>query len=342
MRHITASKSEEIITLLKNSSNVVITSHHNPDGDAIGSSLGLYHILKEIGIETRIIIPNELPSFLKWLPGSHEIVRFSKQKEAAQKLMGEADVIFALDFNGAGRLEAMKDDFSSSRAAKILIDHHPHPENIFDWKLSNTKSSSTAELIYEFATIINAEDIINLEAAQNIYTGIMTDTGSFSYACSNPRTFEIVAKLIAKGVKIEEVQQQVYNNFSENRMRLVGHALATKMRVFPEHRSAFISLTRNELKQFKYKIGDTEGLVNYPLSIKNIIFSALLIENTDFVKVSLRSTGNFKANKICEEYFNGGGHVNAAGGKAFASLSQTEEQFIEILHKHKNELKDAR
>ena len=341
MRQISTSESQNIVALLKNNSNIVITSHHNPDGDAIGSSLGLYHILKELGINANIVIPNEIPDFLSWLPEANKIIRFSKQKKVAQKLIGEANIIFALDFNGPGRLETMKNDFCNSKAIKILIDHHPQPENIFQWQLSETKASSTAELVYEFASIINAENEINLQAAQSIFTGIMTDTGSFSYACSNPRTFEIVAKLISKGVKIEEVQQHVYNNFSENRMRLVGHALATKMKVFPEYRSAFISLTRNELNQFKYKIGDTEGLVNYPLSIKNIVFSALLIENTDCVKVSLRSTGNFPTNKISEMYFNGGGHVNAAGGKSFASMSETEEKFLEIVQKLQNELKNA-
>ncbi|HZJ74065.1 MAG TPA: bifunctional oligoribonuclease/PAP phosphatase NrnA [Perlabentimonas sp.] len=342
MCQISVSKSEQILALLKSNPNIIITTHSNPDGDAIGSSLGLFHMLKTLGIKTSIVIPNEIPDFLAWLPGSEEIVRFSKQKEAAQKLIGEANVIFALDFNGPGRLEEMKGDFSNSKAIKILIDHHPHPEDIFDWKLSETKASSTAELVYEFATILNAESKINLQAAQSIFTGIMTDTGSFSYGCSNPRTFEIAAKLISKGAKVEEIQQQVYNNFSENRMRLMGHALTNKMKVFPAYRSAFISLTRKELNQFKYKIGDTEGLVNLPLSIKNIIFSALLIENTDYVKVSLRSAGNFEANKICEKYFNGGGHINAAGGKSFVPLSETEEKFIEILKKHQNELKHAR
>lgn len=342
MRQISTSVSEEILVLLKNNPKIVITSHHNPDGDAIGSSLGLFHILKDLGLNTSIVIPNEIPSFLNWMPGAKEITRFSKQKEAAQKIIGEANIIFALDFNGPGRLEGMKTDFINSKAIKILIDHHPQPEDIFQWQLSEVGASSTAELVYQFATILNAEDKVNLEAALSIFTGIMTDTGSFSYACSNPRTFEIVAKLISRGVKVEEVQQQVYNNFSEDRMRLVGHALATKMKVFPEYRSAFISLTRSELNQFKYKIGDTEGLVNYPLSIKNIVFSALLIENTDYVKVSLRSTGNFPANKICEKYFNGGGHINAAGGKSYATLSQTEDKFVEIIQKLQNELKNAR
>jgi phosphoesterase RecJ-like protein len=338
MQKITKDNINIIRDLVKAKERIVITSHHNPDGDAIGSILGLFHMLKSMGIAATMIIPNDIPDFLTWLPESKKVVRYSKSKEAAIELIKTAEVIFSLDYNASSRLEGMKNCFDQSDAVKILIDHHPFPEEAFQWALSETQASSTAELIYEFAVLLNAEEHINFDAASSIYAGIMTDTGSFSYACSYPRTFEIVAKLISKGVKVETAQQQVYNNFSESRMRLLGYSLESKMKVFPEFRSAYIALTHEELKRFKYRIGDTEGLVNYPLSIKNIIFSALFVENKDFVKVSLRSVGSFPANKICEEHFNGGGHTNAAGGKSFATMGETETKFTEILKQYEKEL----
>lgn len=339
MLQITSNNIQSIRDLIQTKSHIVITSHHNPDGDAVGSMLGLYHVLKTIGVEAATIIPNEIPEFLSWLPACNQIVRYSKNRKKADDLLDKAEVIFALDYNCPQRLEAMQDAAIKSNAVKILIDHHPNPDNAFNWLLSEVSASSTAELVYEFALMLTSDNEVNKDAAICLYTGIMTDTGSFSYACSRPRTFEIAAKLIAKGISVEEIQQQVYNNFSESRMRLLGYALDSKMKVFPEYRAAYISLTRNELNRFKYSIGDTEGLVNYPLSIKGITFSALFIENKDFVKISLRSSGNFAANKVSEEYFNGGGHLNAAGGKSFASLHETEEKFVEILMKNQTELK---
>ncbi len=338
MQKISTGNANIIKNLIASKEQIVITSHHNPDGDAIGSVLGLHHILSAMGCSSMMIIPNEIPDFLTWLPGSEKILRFSKNSKAAAEAISSAEIIFSLDYNSPKRLEGMQSYFDQSSAIKILIDHHPNPDNVFQWTLSDTWASSTAELVYEFATILDMESRVDENAALCIYTGIMTDTGSFSYACSNPRTFEIAAKLIAKGVKGEMAQQLVYNNFSESRMRLLGYSLESKMKVFPEFRTAFISLTQEELKRFKYRIGDTEGLVNYPLSIKNIIFSALFIENKGFVKVSLRSVGEFPANKICEEFFSGGGHVNAAGGKSFATMQETETKFVEILKQYQKEL----
>lgn len=317
---------------------VVITSHHNPDGDAIGSMLGLYHVLKCSGYEPVMISPNGFPDFLAWMEGSELIQNFSRSKKKLSKIIAEAQIIFSLDYNGFARLEDMEDVVSQSAAKKIMIDHHPNPESTFDVSISDVTVSSTAELVYEVASLICGSSSINVQAATGIYVGIMTDTGSFSYACSQPRTFEIVAQLIAKGVNIENAQQQVYNNFSESRMRLMGFALSSKMKVFPELRSAYISLTRNELKQFNYSIGDTEGLVNYPLSIKGIVFSVLFVENEGFIKVSLRSRGDFMVNHVSQKHYRGGGHKNAAGGKSFCSLEETEDNFIKILEEYRKEL----
>lgn len=329
---------QKIKQILIPTKNIVITSHHNPDGDAIGSVLGLCFILKRMRLNAEMILPNEVPSFLNWLPGADKIIKHSKQKEEAKRLLAEADIIFSLDYNGSARLENMSDDFDKAKGTKILIDHHPKPDNVFAHYISDTNVSSTAELVFEFALALKGYELISPDAAICIYTGIMTDTGSFSYGCSNPRTFEVVAQLVKMGIDIEKAQQNTYNTFSEERMRLLGHALAKKMRVFPKYRAAFISLTKKELEQFSYKIGDTEGLVNYPLSIDNIVFSALFIENTNQVKVSLRSRGNFPVNLISERYFNGGGHKNAAGGKSLTTLTETEDDFIKIIEEHSEQL----
>ncbi len=338
MPKITANTINAIQLLLNEKKEVLIVSHHNPDGDAIGSMLGLYYALKQENIEASLIIPNEIPESLSWLPGADKIIRFSKHKEIAKKIITNSQVIFALDFNDPERLEKMSELFIKSNATKILIDHHPSPKKCFNHVISDIAASSTAELVYVFTTMLNKKITPDSNAATCLFTGIMTDTGSFSYGCNNPRTFKVAAELVKQGVNIEDVQQQVYNNFTEGRMRLVGYSLTNKLKVFPEYRTAFISLTRDELNSFDYKIGDTEGIVNYPLSIKGIIFSALFIENTDYIKVSLRSKGEFPANKICENHFAGGGHKNAAGGKSFASMQETEEQFVSILKEYKKDL----
>jgi phosphoesterase RecJ-like protein len=332
-------KVQKIKILLKENTNVVITSHHNPDGDAIGSMLGLHHILKEYGIDSSMVLPNGFPDFLDWLPESKKIVNFYWKRKIAKELINNAQVLFALDYNSPARLEDMSDIFKKAAGSKILIDHHPNPESSFDISISDVEVSSTAELIFEFAMELGGTNLITHNAAECIFTGIMTDTGSFSYACSRPRTFEVIAQLIAKGVDLEKAQQKVYNNFSVDRMRLVGHSLGTKMKVFPEYNSAYISLSRDELNSFNHKIGDTEGLVNYPLSIKGIVFSALFVENTNFIKVSLRSRGEFPVNKVCEEFFHGGGHMNAAGGKSFVSMEETEKIFEKVMEKYQSILK---
>ena len=329
----------KIKELLKSKSvNIVITSHHNPDGDAIGSVLGLFHLLSNMGYSAQMVSPNDFPDFLAWLPGSERIVNFYKKKKTASRIISEADIVFALDYNGFARLEDMEEVVAKSKGKKVLIDHHPNPESTFDVMISDVNVSSTAELVYEVALALGAEKYICQNTATNIYTGMMTDTGSFSYGCSRPRTFEIVANLIAKGVAIETAQQQVYNNFSVDRMKLLGFSLCSKMKVFPEFKSAYISLTRKELKQFSHKIGDTEGIVNLPLSIKGIVFSAFFVENKDFIKVSLRSRGNFPVNVVSQKYYQGGGHKNAAGGKSFFTMEETEANFEQVLNDFKNQL----
>lgn len=328
----------ELKKTIESSPRIAITTHHNPDGDAIGSALGLYHALNAKGFTAHLVTPNNFPEFLGWLPDADKIYHYSKNKKEVEDILLNADLVFCLDFNGYKRVEEMCDVLEKTTAKKVLIDHHPEPESPFDIMFSFTEVSSTAELVYEVIVQLFGNDAITYNSAVSLYTGIMTDTGSFSYACSRERTFVIAGNLIAKGVNVEEVQGLVYNNFSENRMRLLGYSLAERLKVYPEHRAACIWLTRDDMNRFKHQIGDTEGFVNYPLSIKGIIFSVLFTENDHFVKVSLRSRGNFAANEFSKLYYQGGGHKNAAGGKAFMSIDEAVRQFEELIAKHSKEL----
>jgi bifunctional oligoribonuclease and PAP phosphatase NrnA len=327
-------KVEEFKSILNSAKSIVLTTHHNPDGDAVGSVLGLYHALKAYGYPVLAVTPNGFPDFLSWMPGSSEVIKYSEQKSVAVNSILNADAIICLDFNGFKRTEEMGDVLMQSKGKKVLVDHHPVPENQFDLQFSYTEVSSTCELVYEILSNTFGNDICITDSAICLFVGIMTDTGSFSYACSRGRTFQIAGELISKGVDVERVQGLVYNNFSTDRMRLLGYSLNEKMKVFLEHKSAYISLTKEDLKKFKHTMGDTEGFVNLPLSIKGVIFSVLFVEHDSFVKVSLRSRGSFPANMISQKHFNGGGHTNAAGGKAFMSLSETEKYFENILKQY--------
>jgi len=331
-------KINEFKQILDASQSIVITTHHNPDGDAVGSVLGLYHALKTIGYPVIAVTPNGFPEFLSWMSGCDQVIRYSENKKAAVAAILEADTIICLDFNGFKRTEEMGDVLSQSKARKILIDHHPFPEDQFDLQFSFTKVSSTAELVFEVLVSSFGNDVFTTDSAICLFVGIMTDTGSFSYGCSRGRTFQIAGELISKGVDVERVQGLVYNNFSADRMRLMGFSLNEKMKVFPEYKAAFISLTREDIKRFNHKMGDTEGFVNLPLSIKGIVFSVLFVEHETFVKVSLRSRGSFPVNAVSQKYYNGGGHTNAAGGKAFMSLAEAENNFETILKAYSAEL----
>lgn len=324
--------------LLSSSKRIVLTTHHNPDGDAIGSVLGFYHALKVAGINSTVVTPNGFPDFLGWLPGVDIVLKHSQSKDLVSEIFANADLICCLDFNGFRRTETMEKLLLESKGKKVLIDHHPNPESSFDISFSFTEVSSTAELVYEVVAETFGAEYINKESAECLYVGMMTDTGSFSYACSRERTFSIAGELVGKGVKVEKVQGLVYNNFSANRMQFLGYCLAEKMKVFPEYNAAYIWLNKDELKKFKHQSGDTEGFVNYPLSIKGIVFSALFMENDGFIKVSLRSRGSFPVNEFSKIYYNGGGHTNAAGGKSFTTMELTIQQFEELLRVYSAEL----
>jgi bifunctional oligoribonuclease and PAP phosphatase NrnA len=329
---------KEIKKILANKSKIVITTHLNPDGDALGSSLGLYWFLKELGHDVIVILPNEYPDFLQWLPGNETVIDYVKRRKQVQSWIEEAEIIFFLDHNDVKRAGDMKEILTSLKAKKIMIDHHPYPQMDVDFAFSSTEASSTAEMVYEFIISVDGRDFISKTVAECIYTGIMTDTGCFSYNSSRARTFEIVSHLLSLNIPKDEIFRHIYDNFSAQRMRLLGYCLNEKMQVLPEYRTAYMSISLEEQERFNFAPGDSEGFVNYPLSIKGISFTAFFVERKDKVKISFRSKGNFQANGFSEKNFSGGGHVNAAGGESFLSLKDTIQKFLDLLPKYSGEL----
>jgi len=337
--------SESSITYLKKlfseKSDVLITTHYNPDGDAIGSSLALYHFLLSQGIQSRVLIPNELPSFLQWMPGVDQAIIFSKDQALGKQLLASADLIFCMDYNGLNRVKLFTEELKASNATRVLIDHHIQPENEFDLQFSITAVSSTSELLFQILEESGYGSAVNREMAECFFVGIMTDTGSFSFACNRPETFEIAAKLIKTGMDVERVHRMVYDTYSESRMRLLGHCLGANMKVLPEFATAYIWLSKADLDQFEYQQGDTEGVVNYALSIQNVAVAALFTERDDRIRVSLRSKGEFSVNEFARAHFNGGGHRNAAGGDIFMNMTDALAWFESLLPAYSAEIQKS-
>lgn len=326
------------VTLLHNKltplSKVVITTHRNPDGDAMGSSLALSRYLTKLGIHSTVVLPNECPDFLSWLPGVSSTVVHESNPEAAQKLFDDSDVLFCLDFNASKRVEQMAPLINEFKAFKIMIDHHPEPDDFVDLPLSRPEYASTCELVYKFITEL-WDKPLDKEIADCLYTGIMTDTGSFRYPSTSAETHSIVSSLISAGADHTMIHRAVYDDFTESRMKLLGHCLSNKMVIMREHATAYISLTQEELKIFHFKKGDSEGIVNYPLAIKGIVFSAIFIEMDGQLKISFRSKGSFPANQFSRENFNGGGHTNAAGGNSSEPMHEALRRFEDLVKKYK-------
>ena len=332
------SVANELKILLSKKYKIVITTHLNPDGDALGSTLALSMALKKMGHDVYPIVPNEYPDFLQWLPGNEDVIDFYKKKEFASSIILSADIIFFLDHNESKRGGDMNEILTASKAVKIMIDHHPNPQMSVDFQLSFTEASSTCELIFEFITAIDGLRFMDKAIAECIYTGILTDTGCFNYNSSRKRTFEIAAQLLSYDIPKDDIFSRIYNNFSAQRMRLLGYCLNEKMVVLPELNTAYIALTLEEQKRFDFATGDSEGFVNYPLSIKGIYFTALFIEHKDKVKISFRSRGKFPSNLFSERHFSGGGHLNAAGGESKFSLDKTIQKFNDLLPDYKAQL----
>jgi len=320
----------------RDKTRIVIVTHENPDGDAIGSSVGLAEVLSNAGHDVKIIVPNDYPAFLQWISTKIDIIIYEKKKRPAARIIKESDLLFCLDFNESGRTGKLEKHISSITKPIVVIDHHPNPADFADLLISETSYSSTAELVFDVLKETGFDKYINKEAAEALFTGIMTDTGSFSHGLSGSNPFLVASELMKWGIDAEKIHSSVYHNFSVNRMKLMGYCVHKKMEVFPELRSAVICISRRELDDFQFQPGDTEGFVNIPLSINNIVFSALFIEKKDIVKASFRSKGDFPVNKFASEHFNGGGHINAAGGESDLTLNETADKFKQLLFAYRS------
>lgn len=323
---------QAIQTLLATPKKIAIIPHRNPDGDAMGSTLGLYHFLKKNNHEAIVISPNEFPDFLAWLPGSETVKVFEKDKENCTTLLQEAEIVFTLDFNAFHRTGEMEKVLEVLDTTYIMIDHHQKPDDYAKYMFSNTSFGSTCEMIYHFINYLEQKDQIDKTIGTCIYTGILTDSGSFRFPNTTGNTHRIVAELIDLGVENTIIPNLLFDNSSYNRLQLLGQALQN-LKVIPDHKTSYITLTQEELDNFNHTKGDTEGIVNYGLSIKGILFTAIFIENRDenIIKISFRSQGDFDVNEFARAHFNGGGHRNAAGGKSTVSMEQTVAKFISLV-----------
>jgi phosphoesterase RecJ-like protein len=322
---------KEIKEILNDSTSIVITTHKSPDGDAIGSSLALYHFLKKSNKDVTVVVPDAFPDFLNWMIGTDQIIFYDKQSDIADVIIDKADVIFSLDYNSLNRIGELSNPIEKSEAIKIVIDHHQDPKDFADHYIVDTGCCSTSQLIYEFIENLGELEKLDKAIGECIYCGIMTDTGSFRYPSTTSKTHQVIANLIELGADGAKIHQEVYDTYSEQRLRLLGYALTEKMRVFPEYHAAYISLSQEELKRFSFKKGDSEGLVNYPLSIDGIKFTVLITEKEDNVSLSFRSKDDFYVNKIANEHFNGGGHIYAAGGMLEIPFQEAIKKVEEVI-----------
>ncbi|QSB26075.1 bifunctional oligoribonuclease/PAP phosphatase NrnA [Flavobacterium sp. CLA17] len=327
---------QAIQLLLATPKKIAIIPHRGPDGDAMGSTLGLYHFLLKNNHLPTVIAPNDFPDFLAWLPGSETVKIFEKDTENCTKILEEAEIIFTLDFNAFHRTGEMEHTLAKLKAPFIMIDHHQKPDDYATYMYSDTSFGSTCEMIYNFISFLGKKEDLDKTIATCIYTGILTDSGSFRFPKTTGNTHRIVADLIDLGVENTEIPVLLFDNSSYSRLQLLGCALQN-MKVFEEHKTSYTTLTQSELDAFNYIKGDTEGIVNYGLSIKGIDFTAIFIENKDekIIKISFRSQGGFDVNQFARDHFNGGGHTNAAGGRSEVSMEETIKKFEDLVTKLK-------
>lgn len=328
----------ELKALLAKPKKIVIVTHWSPDGDAMGSSLGLYNYLIQKKHKITVITPNDYPAFLNWMKGNDTVIDFSKDAKKAKDAVSKAELIFTLDFNSLKRIDKLGPEIQKSKAIKILIDHHLMPENYAKYMLHDTKASSTCELVFDFITMMGDLKLINKGVAECIYAGIMTDTGSFRFPSTSSKTHRVIAHLIAAGASNSDIHERIYDGNTESKLKLLGFCLAEKLTVFNDYKTAFFSLTSDELTRFNYKKGDTEGVVNYALSIEGIRFAAFFVERDGIIKTSFRSKGSFDVNIFARQHFEGGGHANAAGGMSELSMDETISKFVELLPQYKKQL----
>jgi bifunctional oligoribonuclease and PAP phosphatase NrnA len=332
----------EVKQRLSTPCRISITSHRNPDGDAIGSSLGLYHYLVQLGHTVDVAFPSEFPAIFEWMPNSEDIIIFDVTPDRAKAAFEAADIIFALDYNALDRIDRMGDAIRPlSKTTKIMIDHHREPEPFVDYMLSDITASSTSELVFDFIQSLGDNDKINKTVGECLYTGIITDTGSFRFATS-PKLYRTVADLIERGVDDYRLQDLIHNCLPEKNLRLLGHCLANRMEILPDFKTGLIYLTKKDYEHFDIQRGDTEGVVNHILSLKDVKLACFITEQPTIVKISMRSKGDLNVQVICRDHFNGGGHKNASGGYSHAPLRVTLEKFKNLLPLYKDKILNSK
>lgn len=331
---------EEVKSLLDRPKDIVIFSHRNPDGDAVGSSLGLFHYLKSQGHQVKIVLPSDYPDFLCYLPEVSKILIYDDETEEAREAIDKAELFFILDFNSFDRIDKVAEGLDTDKRPRIMIDHHLYPEPVADVMISRPDFSSTCEMVYQFIDDLGHAGWVTQDVAECLYTGIITDTGGFRYATS-ARLFRIVAKLLEAGTDDYKVQDYIWNTMTEKQLRILGHCLANRMELLPELRTGMIWLTQEDYKHFDIKRGDTEGIVNYVLRMPKMMIAAFIHEQPTIVKMSLRSKGEMDVQQICKSHFRGGGHKNAAGGASFAPLGPTINKFKKLLPDYAAEIDAA-
>lgn len=322
---------QECFALLQSPKTIFITTHHKPDGDAIGSMMALAHYFLKKGHKVHPVSPSEVPDFLGWIPGIELAMNHEAEPKAVEKALAEADLVFCLDFNDFSRVKNMEQLLTNATQPKVLIDHHMFPKPTFDFGVSDASKSSTCEMVYDFINLAGDNAFIDEKIGACIYTGTMTDTGSFRFPVTSASVHEMIADLLRKGLKHSPIHDEIYDSWSERRMRFLGYVLREKMEIFPEWNAGLISISQKDLDEYESKTGDTEGLVNYPLSIAGVRFATLIIERKDGIKLSFRSKGDFDVNSFARAHFSGGGHFNASGGQSSQSFTETILCFKKIL-----------
>ena len=331
---------DEVKALLSSPKDIVIFSHRNPDGDAVGSSLGLYHYLRSQGHQAKIVLPSDYPDFLAFLPEVSDILIYDDEEEDSRRAIDQAGVFFILDLNSFDRIDKVAAGLDKDNRPRIMIDHHLFPEPIADFMFSDPSSSSTCEMVYKFIDDLGHAGWVTKDVAECLYTGIITDTGGFKFSTS-PALFRTVAKLLEAGADDYKIQDNIWNSMTEKQLRLLGHCLANQMEIIPEYRTGILWLTKEDYKHFDIQRGDTEGIVNYVLRMPGMMIAAFIHEQPTIVKMSLRSKGPMDVQQICKSHFRGGGHKNAAGGASFAPLGTTIKKFKKLLPNYAVEIDAA-
>lgn len=329
--------------LLREPRRIFITTHHKPDADALGSSLGLAGYLRKKGHHVTVVTPSDYPDFLSWMPGNEDVVVYEpgRNDRRVQDILRDSDVLFCLDFSALSRIHELGQLVQASPATKVLIDHHEQPEPFADIAFSFPSAAATAELVFEIIRDLGDQALITPEIGECLYAGIMTDTGSFRHPSTSRNVHMIIAELLDAGINLSAVHRRIYDSHSEERLRFLGFVLKDKLTVLREYNTAYIAITADELKQYHSKTGDTEGLVNFALSIEGIVFAAILIDRVNAVKISFRSVGEFSVSEFSRRHFNGGGHHNAAGGISYEPLEPTVQRFLSLLPEYQSQLVTA-